>query len=67
MKVGDLVRLRKHPEWVEVFGEDTFRPPGVVIRIWKQQDSMVMQAEVLLSSGIKCSLSVDLLEVINDD
>ena len=67
MKVGDLVRLRKHPEWVEVFGEDSYRQPGLVLRVWERQGWVDMQAEVLWSTGRKWSQSITLLEVINGD
>ena len=67
MKAGDLVRFRKHSEWVDVFGEDAYRQPGIVLRVWKRKGYMGMQAEVLWSSGRKWSQSIGLLEVINGD
>ena len=69
MKVGDLVRFKKpcswYSEWVDVFGEDAYNQPGLVLRVWK--GFMGMQAEVLWSSGRKWSQSIGLLEVINGD
>jgi hypothetical protein len=67
VKAGDLVRFRKHAEWVDVFGEKAYRQPGVVLRVYEKQGWVDMQAEVLWSSGRKWSQSITLLEVINGD
>ena len=71
MKAGDLVRFKKpcpwYSEWVDVFGEDSYRQPGLVLSVWKRKGYMGMQAEVLWSSGRKWSQSIGLLEVINGD
>ena len=65
MKAGDLVRFRKN-YGADVFGEETFGQPGLVLRVWKRKGYMGMQAEVLWSSGRKWSQSIGLLEVINE-
>ena len=67
MQSGDLVRFRKHPERVGVFGEDAYRQPGLVLRVYEKQGWRDLQAEVLWSSGRKWSQSIKLLEVINGD
>ena len=67
VKAGDLVRFRKHAEWVDVFGEKAYRQPGVVLRVYEKQGWCDLQAEVLWGSGRKWSQSIKLLEVINGD
>ena len=66
MKVGDLVRIRKHAEWVDVFGEEAYRQPGLVLRVYEKKGWCDLQAEVLWGSGRRWSQSIKLLEVINE-
>jgi len=67
VKVGDLVRFKKHMYWVDIFGEDAYRQPGLVLRVYEKQGWRDFQAEVLWSSGRKWSQSITLLEAINGD